>query len=266
MTESSPPCVLIISGNDPSGGAGMAADLQTVTALGAHPAPVITSLTVQDTRNAYRVSVADPDLVAAQAKAVLDDLPIRAIKIGLLGDAAVGSAVAEVLAAKPGIPVVLDPVLVAAGGAALAEQALESVLKEELFPLATVVTPNALELRRLGGDGDDRLVLARRLLTTGCRWVLAKGADEDTQGVDNTLYGPGDFEETFRWRRLPGQYHGSGCTLASAIAALLARGMPVLRAVAEAQRFTFEALSKAFRPGGGQFIPRRMPWEPGAEA
>jgi hydroxymethylpyrimidine/phosphomethylpyrimidine kinase len=262
MNDSSPPCVLISSGNDPSGGAGMAADLQAVSALGAHPAPVITSLTVQDTRNAYQVVVTDAQLVADQAETVLADLPIRAIKIGLLADAAVGSAVAQVLEARPDLPMVLDPVLVAAGGAALAEEALESVLLERLFPLATLVTPNALELRRLGGGGDDRAALARRLLDCGCRWVLAKGADEDTAGVENTLFGPEGFEEAYRWRRLPGQYHGSGCTLASAIAALLARGMPVPRAVAEAQRFTFEALRQAFRPGKGQFIPRRppVPW------
>jgi hydroxymethylpyrimidine/phosphomethylpyrimidine kinase len=259
MTEACPSCVLIISGNDPSGGAGMAADLQAVSALGAHPAPVITSLTVQDTRNAYRVFVAEPELVAQQAETVLEDMPIQAVKIGLLADAAVGSAVAEVLEERPHLPVVLDPVLVAAGGAALAEEALESVLLKRLLPLATVLTPNALELRRLAGGGDDRAAMARRLLDCGARWVLAKGADEDTAGVENALYGTDGFEETFRWRRLPGQYHGSGCTLASAIAALLARGMPVPRAVAEAQRFTFEALRRAFRPGQGQFIPRRLP-------
>ncbi len=258
MTENSPPCVLLISGNDPSGGAGMAADLQTVSALGGHPAPVITSLTVQDTRNAYRVSAADADLVAEQAETILADLPIRAIKIGLLADAAIGSAVAGVLRGRSDMPVVLDPVLVAAGGAALAEAALETVLVEELFPLATVATPNALELRRLGGRIGDRAGLARRFLDAGCRWVVAKGADEDTVGVENVLYGPEGFEEVYRWRRLPGQYHGSGCTLASAIATLLARGTPVPRAVGEAQRYTFEALRQAFRPGHGQFIPRRL--------
>ena len=259
MSESCPDCVLIISGNDPSGGAGMAADLQAVSALGAHPAPVITSLTVQDTRNAYRVFVPEPELVAEQAETVLEDMDIRAVKIGLLADAAVGNAVAEVLEKRSRIPVVLDPVLVAAGGAALAEKALESVLLNRLLPLTTVLTPNALELRRLGGGGDNRAEMARRLLDGGARWVLAKGADEDTAGVENVLYGADGFEESSRWRRLPGQYHGSGCTLASAIAALLARGMAVPLAVAEAQRFTFEALRRAFRPGKGQFIPWRLP-------
>jgi len=236
-----------------------------VTALGGHPAPVITSLTVQDTRNAYRVSAATAELVTEQAEAVLSDLPIRAVKIGLLADAAIGTAVADLLRTRPDIPIVVDPVLVAAGGAALAEEALEKVLVKQLFPLATVVTPNALELRRLGGGTGERADLAHRLLKTGARWVVAKGADEDTVGVENVLFGPEGFQEVFRWRRLPGQYHGSGCTLASAIAALLAKGWSVPRAVGEAQRYTFETLRHAFRPGHGQFIPLRLPDNRGGE-
>jgi hydroxymethylpyrimidine/phosphomethylpyrimidine kinase len=258
MSKNVPPCVLIISGNDPSGGAGMAADLQATSALGAHPAPVITSLTVQDTANAYRVDAVDPGLVAEQARAVLADLDVAAIKIGLLADAGIGEAVAEVLEENPTPPVVIDPVLVAAGGAKLAERSLETVLMERLFPLATLLTPNALELRRLGGETGDRDARARRLLATGADWVLAKGADEDTPGVENALYGPGDFVEVSRWRRLPGDYHGSGCTLASAISALLATGAAVQRAVAEGQKYTYECLMQAYRPGRGQFIPRRF--------
>jgi hydroxymethylpyrimidine/phosphomethylpyrimidine kinase len=183
MSDAFPPCVLIISGNDPSGGAGIAADLQAVSALGAHPAPVITSLTVQDTVNAWRVDPVDPGLVADQARAVLADLPVAAIKIGLLADAGIGTAVAEVIEEHPGPRVVLDPVLVAAGGAELAERDIERVMMDRLFPLATLVTPNALELRRLGGEDGDRASRARRLLDAGARWVLAKGADEDTPGA-----------------------------------------------------------------------------------
>jgi hydroxymethylpyrimidine/phosphomethylpyrimidine kinase len=258
MSDAVPPCVLIISGNDPSGGAGIAADLQAVSALGAHPAPVITALTVQDTVNAWRVDPVDPGLVAEQARAVLADLPVAAVKIGLLADARIGAAVAEVLEEHPGPRVVLDPVLVAAGGAELAERDIEDVMMDRLFPLATVVTPNALELRRLGGEDGDRASRARRLLDTGAGWILAKGADEDTPGVDNVLFGPGDFMEVSRWRRLPGDYHGSGCTLAAAISAFLAAGAAVQRAVAEAQKYTYECLLQAYRPGRGQFVPRRL--------
>lgn len=240
----------------------MAADIQTVSALGGHPAPVLTALTVQDTRNAYRVEAAEPALVAEQARAVLADLPVRAIKIGLLATGDIGEAVADLLADHPTIPVVLDPVLVAAGGAALAEEALTSTLIKRLLPAATLLTPNALEIRRLAGDTGDRDSRARVLLGHGCRYVLAKGGDEDTPGVENVLYGRDGLVESFRWRRLPHQYHGSGCTLAAAIACLIASGRPVPAAVAEAQRYTWQALQQAYRPGHGQHVPRRMPSTP----
>ena len=255
--HSSPPVVVIIAGNDPSGGAGLAADIQTVSALGCHPAPVVTSLTVQDTRNAYRVEITDAGLVSEQARAVFADMPARAVKIGLLPDAAPARAVADVLADHRHLPIVLDPVLVASGGAALAEADLVEVLLERLVPLATIVTPNALEIRRLGGEADGREARARSLLARGCRWVLVKGADEDTPGVENALYGEG-FSTSYRWGRLPEVYHGSGCTLASAIAAQLAAHRPVPAAVQDAQRYTYEALQKGYRPGQGQFVPRRM--------
>ncbi|UCC14748.1 MAG: hydroxymethylpyrimidine/phosphomethylpyrimidine kinase [Gammaproteobacteria bacterium] len=259
MVKTVPPCVLIISGNDPSGGAGMAADIQAVSALGGHPAPVLTSLTVQDTSNAYRVSPVDPELVTEQAATVLADLPVRAVKIGLLATAEIGTAVASLLAEHGNLPVVLDPVLVAAGGADLAERALEKVIVEQLVPLATLVTPNALELTRLAGSqAEDRESRARALLSSGCDWVLAKGADEDTVGVENVLFGRSGFVESFRWTRLPGQYHGSGCTLAAALATMIAKSVPVPRAVADAQRYTDFALRHAFRPGRGQHIPGRM--------
>lgn len=257
--DATPPSVLIIAGNDPSGGAGVAADLQTITALGAHPAPVLTALTVQDTRNAYQVEPVDAALVVAQAEAVLGDLAIRAIKIGLLATADIAVAVADLLDRNPNVPVVLDPVLVAAGGAALAEAALEKTLLERLLPRTTVLTPNALEIRRLAPAADGREARARALLRRGCRYVLVKGADEDTPGVENVLFGADGLIEPFRWRRLPDQYHGSGCTLAAAIAALLATGRSVPAAVAEAQRYTWEALRVGFRPGAGQRVPRRWP-------
>ena len=133
-----PPVVLVIAGNDPSGGAGLAADIQAVTALAAHPAPVVTSITVQDTRNVHHVQPVSAELVAEQARVVLADLPVRAIKIGLLASAEIGAAVAELLTAHVGIPVVLDPVLVASGGGRLAEAALTEVLLTRLLPLTTV--------------------------------------------------------------------------------------------------------------------------------
>jgi len=256
-----PPTVLVVAGNDPSGGAGLAADLQAITAAGGHPAPVLTALTVQDTVNATAVEPVSPALVAAQMQAVLDDIPVAAVKIGLLATAAIAAAVADVLARHPGVPVVLDPVLVAAGGARLAEDALVGVILERLCPLTTLLTPNALEIRRLAPGHEDIGARADALRQAGCQFVLAKGGDEPDAGgneVLNTLYGAGT-PRVFRWPRLAGSFHGSGCTLASACAARLARGDAVEAAVANAQALTHGWLEHAFRPGRGQLVPLRRP-------
>ncbi|HEV2110069.1 MAG TPA: hydroxymethylpyrimidine/phosphomethylpyrimidine kinase [Gammaproteobacteria bacterium] len=251
-----PPVVLIIAGNDPSGGAGLAADIQAVTALGAHPAPVVAALTVQDTRDVSRVVALEPELVSEQAQRVLEDLPVAAVKLGLLASATVGHAVAELLRRHPRLPLVVDPVLRASGGGALVEDALLQVYLHELFPLATLITPNADEGRRLAPDAVDTVARAEALLKTGAAYVLMKGADEATPEVHNTLFGAGARQD-FSWPRLPGAYHGSGCTLASAIAALLARGDALPAAVDKAQRYTWEALRDGWRLGKGQSIPNR---------
>jgi hydroxymethylpyrimidine/phosphomethylpyrimidine kinase len=256
-----PPTVLVIAGNDPSGGAGIAADIQAITAAGAHPAPVITALTVQDTVNASAVEPAAPEFVAAQAEAVLADMRVAAVKIGLLATAEIAHAVAAVLARYPTIPLVLDPVLVAAGGAQLAEEALVDVVLDRLCPRTTLLTPNALEIRRLASAGGDTDARAASLRAAGCQWVLAKGGDEADEGrgeVVNTLYGPGT-PRVFRWPRLAGSFHGSGCTLASACAARIALGDPVDTAVAQAQALVHSWLQHAFRPGRGQLVPLRRP-------
>jgi hydroxymethylpyrimidine/phosphomethylpyrimidine kinase len=256
-----PPTVLVVAGNDPSGGAGIAADLQAITAAGAHPAPVITALTVQDTVNASAVEPVSPALVAAQMQAVLDDMRVAAVKIGLLATAGIAAAVADVLRGSPGTPVVLDPVLVAAGGAALAEDALSAAILEQLCPLTTLLTPNALEIRRLAPGCESPPARAQALRDAGCVYVLAKGGDEaDTGGneVLNTLYGP-KGAQVFRWPRLAGNFHGSGCTLASACAARIACGDAVETAVARAQALTHAWLQAAFQPGRGQRIPLRRP-------
>ncbi len=255
-----PPVVLVIAGNDPSGGAGIGADIQAISALGAHPAPVITALTVQDTSNAYRVEPVDPELVSQQLETVLEDLPVAAVKIGLLATAGICEAVAQVLGAATPIPVVLDPVLVAAGGAELAEQALREVLLETLLPQATILTPNAHEIRALAPGQASPAAGAAALLARGCRLVLVKGADADTPAVHNVLYDARGEVDRTTWARLPHTYHGSGCTLASAIAALLAAGENPVTAVARAERYTWEALRHGFRPGGGQYVPRRL-WQ-----
>ncbi len=256
-TSTQPPVVLVIAGNDPSGGAGLTADIQTLTALGVHPAPVVTAVTVQDTVDARQVEPVAAELVQAQARTVLADLPVAAVKIGLLASAETGLAVAEVLAEHPRLPVILDPVLFAAGGAELAEDALLDIFHSHLLAAATLVTPNADESRRLAPAATTPAARAQALLAAGARWVLLKGGDEATADVRNYLYGPDSFIDESVWPRLAGRFHGSGCTLASAIAASVAQGEDIPRAVAQAMEWTWHTLAKSWRLGQGQSIPDR---------
>jgi hydroxymethylpyrimidine/phosphomethylpyrimidine kinase len=152
---------------------------------------------------------------------------------------------------------VVDPVLRAGGGAKLAEEALIDVYRRELFPLATLVTPNVAESHRLATGSEDLAACAAAFLATGAGHILIKGADEDTLEVHNALFSQGHERQDFHWPRLPGTYHGSGCTLASAIAALLARGQPLPQAVEAAQRYTWQALKDGWQLGPGQRIPNR---------
>lgn len=258
--HASTPVVLVFSGLDPSGGAGMQADIEAIASMGCHAAPVITALTVQDTRNVSRFEVIDPLLLVEQARAVLDDLPVRAVKIGMVASAETAESIHGVLADYPDLPVVLDPVLAAAGGGTLAGRDLVAALTSLLIPRATVLTPNGPEARILAPNADTLDACAQELLALGSELVLITGADEDTPTVENRLYGNLRKLETFSWERLPHQYHGSGCTLASAIAGLLAQGLEPFTAIHEAQEYTWETLRHGYRPGLGQHVPNRLFW------
>ena len=259
--SSSPPIVLAFAASDPTGGAGLQADLLTLASLGCHPLSVLTALTVQDTRGVEDLLAMEPAWVASQARRVLEDIPAAAFKLGVLGSAANAQVVATILAEYPRAPVVLDPVLASGRGDALADAETIEVLRSALLPRTTVLTPNSLEARRLAGAAPDADLpaCARELVKLGCRHVLVTGTHEEGTQVVNTLYGASGVLREDRWQRLPGNYHGSGCTLASAIAALLARGLAVELAVAQAQEYTWKALAAGFSPGHGQSIPDRFP-------
>ena len=255
--------MLAFAGTDPTGGAGLPADVLTLAALGCHPLSVVTALTVQDTTGVTAVQPVDAAWVADQARRALADMRARAFKIGLVGSAANAAAIAAVLAEHPDVPVVLDPVLASGRGDALVGSAAIAALTELLLPRATVVTPNSLEARRLAFGAHPNAPgtlaeAAQRLRALGAEFVLITGTHEPTPEVINTLYGPGGMVLSERWARLPGSYHGSGCTLAAALAAGLARGRTVAAAVGEAQRYTWQALAHGFRPGTGQHLPDRL--------
>ena len=247
--SSSPPFVLTFAASDPTGGAGLQADLLTLAALGCHPLSVVTALTVQDTRGVDSIDAVDAALVERQAAALLAELKVAAFKLGVLGSEANARAVATIVASHPRVPLVVDPVLASGRGDPLASDALIATLLELVMPRATLATPNSVEARRLGGE--------RALLDRGCRYVLVTGTHEQTSDVVNTLYDASGKVREDRWPRLPGSYHGSGCTLASA-AAQLAHGVPMADAVRAAQEFTWQSLSAGFCPAGAQFIPNRF--------
>ena len=260
----SPPAVLTFSATDPSGGAGIQADILTLASMGCHPLSVITAITVQDTSGVEGFSAVDSDWVADQARAILEDVPVAAFKIGVMGSVENVAAIAEIVSDYPEIPLILDPVLASARGDEFANEDTFEAIKELLIPQCTVITPNTLELRRLvQADDEDNInieQLALRLIDIGVEYVLATGTHESTADVINTLFHAKGVLRSDTWRRLPGSYHGSGCTLASALAATMARGLDICDAVREAQDYTWQSLKHGFRPGMGQFVPDRLFW------
>ena len=261
-----PPIVLVFAASDPSGGAGLQADIMTLSSMGCHPLSVVTAVTIQDTTGVDDVSPIDAEWVADQARCVLEDMAVAAFKIGVLGSVETIAAIAEVVSDYPEIPLVLDPVLASGRGDELASEEMVAALRELLVPQTTIITPNSLEARRLAIDDNneeddpDLAECAQRLIASGCEYVLVTGTHENTPQVVNTLYGQEGIMRSDSWQRLPGSYHGSGCTLASAIAATIANGLPIGDAVKDAQEYTWQTLKAAFRPGMGQYIPDRLFW------
>lgn len=261
-----PPIVLVFAATDPSGGAGLQADIMTLSSMGCHPLSVVTAVTIQDTTGVDDVNPIDAEWVADQARCVLEDMPVAAFKVGLLGSLEQVAAIAEVVSDYPEVPLVLDPVLASGRGDELVTEEMVIALKELLIPQTTILTPNSIEARRLAqedgeeGEGPDLAECARRIITSGCEYVLITGTHENTPEVVNTLYGQNGVVRSDNWQRLPGSYHGSGCTLAAAIAATVANGLEVAEAVKDAQEYTWQTLKAAFRPGMGQHIPDRLFW------
>lgn len=269
MPASLPPIVLSFAATDPTGGAGIQADLLTLSSMGCHALTVVTAITVQDTAGVEDVLPIEADWVSDQARVLLEDMPVAAFKIGLVGSVDNCAAIAEVVSDYPDVPLILDPVLASGRGDEMATDELIEAMREMLIPQTTIITPNSLEARRLADDGgeEERSLedCAKRILEMGCEYVLITGTHENTPQVINTLYGQQGVIRSDSWERLPGSYHGSGCTLASAIAATLANGLDIPEAVREAQEYTWQTLNSGFRPGMGQHIPDRFFWAREAE-
>lgn len=329
---STPPVVLVFAASDPSSGAGIQADILALASLGCHPLTVITALTVQDTLGVESIHPVSAELVEAQARTILEDIPVAAFKVGVVGSIENIVAIAQIVADYPEVPLVLDPVLASGRGDSFSNSGLLNAMRELLLPQTTVLTPNTHEAEQLcqfddnedivfddveledespntdedellpgelppnrldvteEDDIDDEAVgthpqllneanpivpddhfalLADQLLAMGVQYVLITGTHANSHDVCNRLYGERNAStgliQSMTWQRLPGNYHGSGCTLASAVAAGLAYGNNVEDASQEAQDYTWQTLANAYRPGMGQFIPDRLFWARGSK-
>ena len=255
MRPARKPNVLVIAGHDPSGGAGIHADIEAIHSLGGFAATLITGLTVQNSQNVLGFELVPVAFLERQADALLADMSFDAVKIGMTGSPNIIAFIARLLDRLPGVPVVLDPVLAAEAGGSLSGDTVPTAMLRELMPRALITTPNLPEAQRLAG-ADTLEDCGRVLRDSGCPAVLITGTHDDTPEVRNHLY-TADGVEHWRWARLPGTYHGSGCTLASACAALLAQGLSLPEAVSQAQDYVYSTLQRAWQAGQGQLIPDR---------
>ncbi|MCU7939739.1 MAG: hydroxymethylpyrimidine/phosphomethylpyrimidine kinase [gamma proteobacterium symbiont of Bathyaustriella thionipta] len=255
-----PPVVLSFSGNDPTGGAGIQADIEAAVSMGARVAPVVTALTVQDTQNVKYFSVTDASMVSEQARHILEDMPIAAFKIGMVGSVENIAAIHNILHDYHEIPVIVDPIISAGGGMSLATEEMALAYSDLLFPFTNLVTPNSNEVRLLAPEADSFDSCAQELMDDGCEYVLLTGTHEGTEEVINTFYGHYKKIESSCWERLPHSYHGSGCTLTSAIACLVACGHTIADAVTIAQEYAWQSLRHGYQSGMGQHHPDRLYW------
>ncbi len=241
------PIALTIAGSDSGGGAGIQADLKAFSALGVFGCSVIASLTAQNTLGVQGVFPIPPDFVQAQITSVLSDIPVGAVKTGMLATADIIGAVAESLRAYPGIPLVVDPVMVATSGDRLLAEDAITVLIRDLLPLASLITPNLYEAAvLLGGEPakslDEMETQGKALLNLGAKAVLMKGGHAAEADATDLLVTPGHVEALRTPRLATVNTHGTGCTLASAIAAGVAKGLPLDEAVRAAKQYLYQAL------------------------
>lgn len=254
------PCVLVFAGHDPSGGAGIQADIEAIAAQGAHALPVITALTVQDNDHVYALEAVPHTLILQQAQCLLDKIPVAAIKVGIAGNAenacAIAALIHQLRIKNPCLPVVVDTVLGSGHGDRLSlDDAVAAI--QPLLKVATLLTPNLPELQRLVPHAAEPQAQVKKLMLMTAADVLLKGGHAAGTLVDNFWYSHAGGERRWQWPRLSGEFHGSGCTLASAIAAQLALGHSMQHALHQAQIYTQQSLQRAYAIADGQFIPGR---------
>jgi len=250
------PVVLVIAGHDPSGGAGIQADIESIANAGCHAATIITSLTAQNTKEVLDIIPQKPAPFRKQIRLILEDMEIASCKIGMIGDVQLIDIIQSELS-KMNIPIVLDPVMGSTSGRSFANDNICKKMLSSLLPITTLTTPNGGEARALS-NSTDLNTAANKLLEYGASSVLITGTDEDTDNVTNLFYTANNSPIEYHWERLAGTFHGSGCTLSSRIAALLALGNDLKTSVEDAQAYTWNTLKHGLKLGCGQAQPNRF--------
>ena len=257
MKKKNSPIVLCFSGLDPTGGAGIQADIESIGKHGCHVAPIITANTIQDTHNVKSFEPVNPELILKQARTILKDMPVKAIKIGMIGSGATAEAIYTLIRQHQDIPVIYDPVLFAGGGSSLAKKNLIDAVNTLIIPNTHILTPNIIEALHLTSPKLSPENAAQHLNNMGAEYILITGTHAKIPDVIHKLYHKMKCIKTYKYKRLNNEYHGSGCTLAASLAALVAQEIEPINACQNALDFTFKSLLKAQALGKGQLIPDR---------
>lgn len=261
------PKILTFAASDPTGGAGIQADIMTQSSIGCYPLTVITGLTVQDTAGVYALQAIKPSFVEDQARAILDETEVSVIKCGLLSSENNIKVIAKIMRDYSEIPIIVDPIIASGRGDTLTNKRMMDLMKSDIFPQCELITPNVKEAAMYVNLGDTVIdinlihKLGGLLQDSGASNVLITGADNQPNDlvVKNILFGSAEPVQ-YEYERLSNQYHGSGCTLTSAISAFYALGLSLESAVAEAQDFVWQSLKHSLKIGKGQDIPNRFYW------
>jgi len=253
VTGLSADTVLLFSGLDPSGAAGVVADIETINQFGMTSLPIITTLTVQNSQEIKLIETTSQTLIETQFQALTKDIAFQTVKIGLLGSLGQIKTIIKLLNTRPKLSIILDPVLKSGNDETLLDEDAINLMRSELVPLAKILTPNLTELSRLAPGLDEQSAIS----SLDCPWILVTTADNSEVDIEHRLYHHSELVGQFPYKKLPGKYHGSGCTLSSAISALIASNIPVEIACKRALDYTYQTLLSAKKLGKMQYHPNR---------
>lgn len=258
--ESETPIVMSLSSHDPSGSAGIQADIETTASLGCHCTPIITAISAKDTQSIKDICPTETGLLIEQARAILEDMPVKAIKLGLLGSVENIEAIHTILHDYPHLPVVLEPVTSELDHELFNAPAIIHATQTLLLPRTTVATPDIAEALELAQQADTLDACAQEILETGCQYVLISGTRRSNTDYESCLYSANFPTKHYHWPRIPQIGHGCGATLAASIASYLAHNLRIEDAIEQGQQFTWNALASSRQLGMGKRVPNRMHW------